>query len=105
MTAADKTYDPSPARKVAFIGLGTMGAPMAVHLLRAGHEVTVYNRTAAKARAWVAEAVADARARTEWRTAALLNAVEPVVAAQVRRSANRMGGESGGTGARRGASK
>ncbi|MGQ0598500.1 NAD(P)-dependent oxidoreductase [Aquabacterium sp.] len=55
MTAADKTYDPSPARKVAFIGLGTMGAPMAVHLLRAGHEVTVYNRTAAKARAWVAE--------------------------------------------------
>lgn len=55
MTAADKTYEPSPARKVAFIGLGTMGAPMAVHLLRAGHEVTVYNRTAAKARAWVAE--------------------------------------------------
>jgi hypothetical protein len=59
----------------------------------------------ARARVWVAQAVADARARTEWRTAALLNAVEPVVAAQVRRSANRMGGESGGTGARRGASK
>ncbi|KGM42001.1 oxidoreductase [Aquabacterium sp. NJ1] len=55
MTAADKTYEPSTARKVAFIGLGTMGAPMAVHLLRAGHDVTVYNRTAAKARAWVAE--------------------------------------------------
>ncbi len=55
MTAPDKTYEPSPARKVAFIGLGTMGAPMAVHLLRAGHEVTVYNRTAAKARSCVAE--------------------------------------------------
>ena len=45
----------------------------------------------ARARAWVAEAVADARARTEWRTVALLNAAEPVVAAHVRRSANRMG--------------
>jgi 3-hydroxyisobutyrate dehydrogenase-like beta-hydroxyacid dehydrogenase len=55
MTAAAKTYDPVPSQRVAFIGLGTMGAPMAVHLLRAGHHVTVYNRTAAKARAWVAE--------------------------------------------------
>ena len=40
---------------VAFIGLGVMGYPMAGHLVRAGHEVTVYNRTAAKADAWVAE--------------------------------------------------
>lgn len=40
---------------VAFIGLGVMGYPMAAHLLRAGHEVTVYNRTASKAAAWVAE--------------------------------------------------
>lgn len=55
MTAAAKTYEASAARRVAFIGLGTMGAPMAVHLLRAGHQVTVYNRTAARARAWIAE--------------------------------------------------
>ena len=40
--------------KLAFLGLGVMGAPMAAHLARAGHEVTVYNRTAAKAEAWVA---------------------------------------------------
>lgn len=40
---------------VAFIGLGVMGYPMAGHLARAGHEVTVYNRTADKARQWVAE--------------------------------------------------
>jgi 3-hydroxyisobutyrate dehydrogenase len=40
--------------KIAFLGLGVMGAPMARHLARAGHEVTVYNRTMAKAAAWVA---------------------------------------------------
>jgi 3-hydroxyisobutyrate dehydrogenase-like beta-hydroxyacid dehydrogenase len=39
--------------KVAFIGLGVMGFPMAGHLVKAGHEVTVYNRTASKADAWV----------------------------------------------------
>ena len=39
---------------VAFIGLGVMGTPMARHLAAAGHQVTVYNRTAAKALAWVA---------------------------------------------------
>jgi 3-hydroxyisobutyrate dehydrogenase-like beta-hydroxyacid dehydrogenase len=38
----------------AFIGLGVMGFPMAGHLAAAGHAVTVYNRTAAKAEAWVA---------------------------------------------------
>lgn len=38
--------------KVAFIGLGVMGYPMAGHLAQAGHEVTVYNRTAAKADRW-----------------------------------------------------
>lgn len=43
------------SRKVAFLGLGTMGYPMAGHLVLAGHQVTVYNRTAAKAQAWVAE--------------------------------------------------
>ncbi len=40
---------------VAFVGLGVMGYPMAGHLKRAGHDVTVYNRTAAKASQWVAE--------------------------------------------------
>lgn len=38
--------------KVAFIGLGVMGYPMAGHLANAGHDVTVYNRTAAKAEQW-----------------------------------------------------
>jgi 3-hydroxyisobutyrate dehydrogenase len=41
--------------KLAFIGLGVMGFPMAGHLAQAGHKVTVYNRTAAKAEAWVAQ--------------------------------------------------
>ncbi|MBT3143257.1 oxidoreductase [Phaeobacter gallaeciensis] len=41
--------------KVAFLGLGVMGYPMAGHLQAAGHDVTVFNRTAAKAEAWVAE--------------------------------------------------
>jgi 3-hydroxyisobutyrate dehydrogenase len=40
---------------VPFLGVGGMGYPMAGHLVKAGHEVTVYNRTAAKAEAWVAE--------------------------------------------------
>jgi len=39
--------------KTTFLGLGVMGAPMAGYLARAGHDVTVYNRTAAKAAAWV----------------------------------------------------
>ena len=38
--------------KVAFIGLGVMGYPMARHLIRGGYDVTVYNRTAAKATKW-----------------------------------------------------
>jgi 3-hydroxyisobutyrate dehydrogenase-like beta-hydroxyacid dehydrogenase len=41
--------------KVAFIGLGVMGYPMAGHLARAGHQVCVYNRTAGKAVQWVSE--------------------------------------------------
>ncbi len=41
--------------KVAFLGLGVMGYPMAGYLAKAGHEVTVYNRTAAKAENWVKE--------------------------------------------------
>ena len=41
--------------KVAFLGLGVMGYPMAGHLQAAGYEVTVYNRTASKAEAWVSQ--------------------------------------------------
>ncbi len=41
--------------KVSFLGLGVMGYPMAGHLAKAGHDVTVYNRTTAKAEAWAAE--------------------------------------------------
>jgi 3-hydroxyisobutyrate dehydrogenase len=41
--------------KLAFLGLGVMGYPMAGHLARAGHDVTVYNRTASKAEAWCGE--------------------------------------------------
>lgn len=41
--------------KVAFIGVGVMGGPMAGHLAKAGHAMTVYNRTAAKAQAWAAK--------------------------------------------------
>ena len=41
--------------KVAFLGLGVMGYPMAGHLVAAGHEVSVFNRTAAKAHAWAAQ--------------------------------------------------
>ncbi len=50
-----KAYEPSTPLKVAFIGLGVMGYPMAGHLALAGHEVTAYNRSAAKAQAWSAE--------------------------------------------------
>ena len=41
--------------KIAFLGLGVMGYPMAGHLKAAGHDVTVYNRSVAKAESWVAE--------------------------------------------------
>ncbi len=46
---------------LAFIGLGVMGYPMAGHLAKAGHAVTVYNRTGAKADAWAKEYNGDAR--------------------------------------------
>ena len=41
--------------RVAFVGLGVMGYPMAGYLAKAGHDVTVYNRTTAKAETWRAE--------------------------------------------------
>ncbi len=50
-----KQYEPVAPHKVAFLGLGVMGYPMAGHLKRAGHSVTVYNRTAAKADQWAGE--------------------------------------------------
>jgi 3-hydroxyisobutyrate dehydrogenase len=50
-----KSYEPCPPHRVAFLGLGVMGGPMAAHLQRAGHSTTVYNRTGAKARAWAAD--------------------------------------------------
>ncbi|MHB1123910.1 MAG: NAD(P)-dependent oxidoreductase [Ramlibacter sp.] len=50
-----KTYESTAPRKVAFLGLGVMGFPMAGHLALAGHDVTVYNRSAAKAQAWTGE--------------------------------------------------
>ena len=50
-----RSYEPTTPVKVAFIGLGVMGLPMAGHLAQAGHDVTVYNRSAQKAQAWVAE--------------------------------------------------
>lgn len=50
-----RNYDATPSRQVAFLGLGVMGYPMAGHLALAGHQVTVYNRTATKSIAWCAE--------------------------------------------------
>src|SRR3990167_10003492 len=41
--------------RISFIGTGVMGGPMAGHLVKAGHDLTVYNRTRAKADAWVAQ--------------------------------------------------
>ena len=73
-----KTYDPTPSRVVAFIGLGVMGHPMAGHLARAGHQVTVYNRTLAKAAAWVAEYV-DTRGHASAATPAAASAGADVV--------------------------
>jgi 3-hydroxyisobutyrate dehydrogenase len=53
--SSTKVYAEIAPHTVAFLGLGVMGYPMAGHLARAGHRVTVYNRTAAKAQQWVAE--------------------------------------------------
>ncbi len=52
--SSSKTYEPIPPRRVAFLGLGVMGDPMAGHLAAAGHSVSVYNRSAAKATDWCA---------------------------------------------------
>ena len=52
---SSRTYDPVPPRRVAFLGLGVMGHPMSGHLARAGHRVSVYNRSPAKAEHWQAQ--------------------------------------------------
>ena len=51
----DKVESGAPVERVAFLCLGVMGFPMAGHLARAGLDVTVYNRTEARATAWRAE--------------------------------------------------
>jgi 3-hydroxyisobutyrate dehydrogenase len=59
-----KTYEASTPTKVAFIGLGVMGYPMAGHLALAGHHVKVYNRNPVKAKDWCAEFAGHASAPT-----------------------------------------
>ena len=54
-TIAQRSYEPCTSTPVAFLGLGVMGYSMAGHLAASGHQVTVYNRTAAKSQAWVEE--------------------------------------------------
>ena len=49
------TENTEASRRVAFLGLGVMGYPMAGHLATAGHEVVVYNRTAARSQRWAGE--------------------------------------------------
>ena len=61
---AAKTYEACPPQHVAFLGLGVMGHPMAGHLLRAGHTVTIYNRTSAKSQAWLNAVATPERARS-----------------------------------------
>ena len=74
-TINPKTYDPTPARRVAFLGLGVMGFPMAGHLALAGHAVTVYNRNATKSEAFCAQlASAGAVKRAETPSAAAAGA-------------------------------
>lgn len=51
----EKKYSPTKALNVSFVGLGVMGYPMAGHLSKSGHNVTVYNRTIEKAISWTKE--------------------------------------------------
>lgn len=55
MTDQSSPSSSGTPRRVAFLGLGVMGYPMAGHLAKAGLDVTVYNRTASKAQQWIAE--------------------------------------------------
>ncbi|WP_025597323.1 NAD(P)-dependent oxidoreductase [Burkholderia sp. WSM2230] len=65
-----RAYPDAPAHTIAYIGLGVMGGPMAGHLVKAGHTVTAYNRTLAKAEAWAAKFGPTARHATTPREAA-----------------------------------
>ncbi len=73
----NKTYDAVAPQKVAFLGLGVMGFPMAGHLACAGHSVTVYNRTSAKSVAWC-----EKFANFEGKAATVAHAATPREAAQ-----------------------
>lgn len=53
-------------KKVGFIGLGLMGQPMAINLLKAGYELTVYDRNEDKTAALVREGAAGAAGRRRW---------------------------------------
>jgi 3-hydroxyisobutyrate dehydrogenase-like beta-hydroxyacid dehydrogenase len=64
-----KTYEPASSTRVAFIGMGVMGYPMAGHLASAGHAVTVYNRSEAKAKAWCTEFAKTAAANITHKSA------------------------------------
>ena len=59
-----RTYESIAPQKVAFLGLGVMGYPMAGHLATAGYKVSVYNRTAAKSAAFCAEFAGSAHGLT-----------------------------------------
>jgi 3-hydroxyisobutyrate dehydrogenase len=66
---------------IAFLGLGVMGAPMAAHLARAGHHVTVWNRTASRAEAWAGRLAAEGVAADVAHSAAAAAAGRDVVLA------------------------
>ncbi len=74
-----KTYEATPSAKVAFLGLGVMGYPMAGHLATNGHSVTVYNRSAAKADAWLAEFKGTSGAHASQATPALASSSADIV--------------------------
>jgi len=75
-----RPYDPTPARRVAFLGLGVMGYPMAGHLALAGHEVTVYNRTATKSEAFCAQLAGASKVKHAETPAAAATGAEIVLA-------------------------
>ena len=79
MNINERNYETVPPVKVAFLGLGVMGAPMAGHLARAGHHVTVYNRSPEKAAAWV-KAYGGAAAATPAAAAAAADGADIVFA-------------------------
>jgi len=75
-----RPYDSTPARRVAFLGLGVMGYPMAGHLALAGHEVTVYNRTATKSEAFCAQLAGASKVKHAETPAAAATGAEIVLA-------------------------